>query len=334
MTQSLHLSETVDRPAGAVYAYAADPRNLPEWAAGLAAAIEQRDGQWVADSPMGRVVVEMAPTNEFGVLDHVVVLPDGTRVDNPMRVLPLGNGAEVVFTLRRRPGTTDDELARDADAVRADLRALKAVLEARAPQQFWDDLYGQRDRVWSGRVNEPLAREVEKMAPGRALDLGCGEGADALWLAERGWSVTAVDISRTALDRAAAEAQGRGLSVDWRQQDLADGLPPGPYDLVSAQFLQSPVDFPRSEVLRRAAAEVAPGGVLLVVGHAAGPPWSQHRHDPALTPPAAQVLDDLALSADWEVVKADDVVRRATGPDGQVADLLDSVVLVRRGWPA
>ena len=198
------------------------------------------------------------------------------------------------------------------------------------PRQFWEDLYGARDQVWSGKVNAPLAERAADLPPGRALDLGCGEGADALWLAERGWTVTAVDISTTALDRARAEATRRGLEVDWRQQDLADALPAGPYDLVSAQFLQSPVDFPRTRVLRDAAAQVASGGRLLVVGHAAPPPWSQHRPDPAMVPSATQVLDDLQLDGSWEVLEVRDVTRTATGPDGHTGELLDSVVLARR----
>jgi SAM-dependent methyltransferase len=197
-------------------------------------------------------------------------------------------------------------------------------------RQFWEDLYGERDQVWSGKVNAALAREAADLPPGRALDLGCGEGGDALWLAERGWQVTAVDISRTALDRAAAEAARRGIRVDWREQDLAQALPPGPYDLVTAQFLQSPVELPRADVLRRAAQEVAPGGVLLVVGHAAPPPWARAMHDPALMPSAAQVLADLDLGEEWEVVRAEEVARTATGPDGQTGELLDSVVLLRR----
>ena len=197
-------------------------------------------------------------------------------------------------------------------------------------QEFWERLYGEREQVWSGRVNEPLAREVADLAPGRALDLGCGEGGDALWLAERGWTVTAVDISTTALDRARAEAQRRGATVDWQQQDLAEALPAGPYDLVSAQFLQSPVELPRADVLRRAAAELAPGGLLLVVGHAAPPPWSQHRPDPALLPSAEQVRDELGLGDGWTVLRAEDVPRTATGPDGHSGELLDSVVLLRR----
>ena len=131
MTGSLHLSEVIARPAAEVYAYAADLRNLPEWAAGLSSGIRQQDGQWIAESPMGPVVVEPTPPNDLGVLDHVVVLPSGERSYNPMRVLANDGGSEVVFTLRRRPGMSDEELERDADAVRADLRTLKARLEQR-----------------------------------------------------------------------------------------------------------------------------------------------------------------------------------------------------------
>ena len=198
-------------------------------------------------------------------------------------------------------------------------------------QAFWEDLYGAREQVWSGRANAALAREAGDLAPGRALDLGCGEGGDAVWLAERGWRVTATDISRVALDRAAREAERRGLEVDWRQADLADGVPAGPYELVSAQFFQSPVVLPRTQVLRQAAAEVAPGGTLLVVGHAAPPPWSTHRPDPSLMPSAREVLAQLALpEREWVAARVEDVLRAATGPDGQEAELLDSVVLLRR----
>lgn len=197
--------------------------------------------------------------------------------------------------------------------------------------EFWERLYAERDLVWSGRVNAALEREIAGVAPGRALDLGCGEGGDALWLAERGWQVTAIDISQTALNRGAAEAARRGLLVDWRRADLAEKLPPGPYELVSAQFLQSPVALPRIEVLRRAAAEVAPGGSLLVVGHAAAPPWSDHQPDPSLMPTAAEVVAQLDLpERAWEAVRVEEISRVATGPDGQPAELVDAVVLLRR----
>jgi hypothetical protein len=126
---SLHISEIVERTVEVVYAYASDPRRLPEWAAGLGGSIDQVNGEWVAESPMGRVIVEFAPHNDFGVLDHVVVLPSGDRVYNPMRVIALQEQSEVVFTLRRQPGMTDREFEQDEQAVRADLRTLKRVLE-------------------------------------------------------------------------------------------------------------------------------------------------------------------------------------------------------------
>lgn len=130
-TESRHISTPIDRPAQETYDYASNPANLPAWAAGLSGSVEFVDGQWVAESPMGRVVLAFAPANDFGVLDHRVTLPSGQTVDNPMRVIADGQGCDVVFTVRRQPGMTDEEFDRDADAVRADLATLKRVLEAR-----------------------------------------------------------------------------------------------------------------------------------------------------------------------------------------------------------
>jgi hypothetical protein len=130
MSESRHLSVYIDRPAAAVYAYARDPAHLPVWAAGLAAGIRRERGEWVADSPMGRVLVRFVPVNEYGVLDHDVVLPDGTSVTNPLRVLADGDGAEVVFTARRRPAMTDEQWSADVAAISADLESLKRALEA------------------------------------------------------------------------------------------------------------------------------------------------------------------------------------------------------------
>ncbi len=130
-SESKHLSILIDRPSTAVYEYAAEPANLPQWAGGLArTTVEQVDGQWVADSPMGRVTISFAERNDFGVLDHVVTLPSGESVYNPLRVIPYGDASEVVFTLRQRRGMTSEEFVQDADAVRADLDSLKRVLEA------------------------------------------------------------------------------------------------------------------------------------------------------------------------------------------------------------
>ncbi len=130
MSESRHLTVSIDRPAAAVYAYARDPAHLPDWAAGLAAGIRRERGEWVADSPMGRVLVRFVPVNEYGVLDHDVVLPDGTSVTNPLRVLADGERAEVVFTARRRPPMTDAEWAADVEAITADLERLKRAIEA------------------------------------------------------------------------------------------------------------------------------------------------------------------------------------------------------------
>jgi len=126
---SLHVSVHVDRPAGDVYAYLADRLSACVAAAGLSGSIEQRDGRWYAESPMGEVEVRFVLDNPFGVLDHDVTLPNGTTVTNPMWVIPDDDGCEVVFTLRPRQGMSDDELDADADAVRADLARLKELLE-------------------------------------------------------------------------------------------------------------------------------------------------------------------------------------------------------------
>uniref|UniRef100_A0AAU3GW19 SRPBCC family protein n=1 Tax=Streptomyces sp. NBC_01401 TaxID=2903854 RepID=A0AAU3GW19_9ACTN len=127
--ETRHVSIRIERPVGEVYAYASDPTHLPEWAAGLSASIEETDGRWVADSPMGQVVVDFAPRNEFGVLDHHVTLPTGESVYNPVRVIADGDGCEVVFTLRRRPDMSAEAFRRDADAVAADLATLKRLTE-------------------------------------------------------------------------------------------------------------------------------------------------------------------------------------------------------------
>ncbi len=131
-SRSEHISIAIDRPKDEVYALASDPSNLPRWAAGLAGATVERDGdRWVTESSLGRVSFTFAPRNDFGVLDHDVELPSGEVVHNPMRVLDDGDGCEVVFTLRQRPGMSDDELEQDARAVAADLATLKSLIESR-----------------------------------------------------------------------------------------------------------------------------------------------------------------------------------------------------------
>ena len=128
-SESRHVSIGIERDATSVYLYASEPQNLPEWAAGLAGTIEYTDGEWVSESPMGRVKIEFAEANKFGVLDHWVT----TETDefyNPLRVIPDGLACEVLFTVRRQAGMSDDAFEADVAAITADLHALKRVLES------------------------------------------------------------------------------------------------------------------------------------------------------------------------------------------------------------
>jgi hypothetical protein len=129
-SESRQISEWIDRPAADVYDYASDPANLPNWAPGLGDSVENVDGKWFVDTESGRVGFAFVERNPFGVLDHDVTLPSGEVIYNPMRVIPDGDGCEVVFTVRRRPDMTDEDFRRDAGLVQADLTRLKSVLEA------------------------------------------------------------------------------------------------------------------------------------------------------------------------------------------------------------
>jgi SAM-dependent methyltransferase len=139
----------------------------------------------------------------------------------------------------------------------------------------WDKRYSEQDRLWSGNPNGTLVAEVAGLAPGRALDIGCGEGADAIWLARNGWDVTALEVSGVALERAARHASDAGVTVRWVHAGMVEAaLPPSSFDLVSAQYpvLARTPDL----VAERAVLDaVAPGGVLLFVHHAD----MEHRHD-------------------------------------------------------
>lgn len=198
----------------------------------------------------------------------------------------------------------------------------------------WDERYRSAGALWSGRPNPHLVAEASGLAAGRALDAGCGEGADSLWLAGRGWEVTGVDFSAVALERAAeragrlaADVAGR---ISWQHRDLTRWAPPeGAFDLVSVQFLHLPVD-QREGVEGRLMAAVAPGGRLLVVGH----DWS----DTSTTVRRPSVPDryftagDLAarLPADWTVVVSETRPRQVDDPDGQPVTVHDVVFVARR----
>jgi 2-polyprenyl-3-methyl-5-hydroxy-6-metoxy-1,4-benzoquinol methylase len=136
-------------------------------------------------------------------------------------------------------------------------------------QPSWDERYGGEGRTWSGRPNAVLVAEAADLEPRRAVDLGCGEGGDAIWLAERGWQVTAIDFSEAGLRKAAEHAAERGVAdrIEFRQADLRTWTPDGEqWDLVSSCFLHL-LDEGMLRATEQMAAAVAPGGTLLVAGH-------------------------------------------------------------------
>ena len=148
--------------------------------------------------------------------------------------------------------------------------------------------------------------------------------------------MTAVDVSATALSRARTQAAAAGIEarIDFQQHDLAQSLPAGAFDLVFAQYLQSPLVFPRDRVLQAAARTVAPGGLLLVVEHASAPPWAWHQHAHVRFPTPAELLRGLDLDPEeWRTERLGTPERQATGPDGQSALVADNVVAVRRRTP-
>jgi len=127
--KSLHISVSINRPADQVYEFASNPENLPQWAAGLSGSIKNVNGDWVAESPMGRISIKFAERNKFGVLDHDVTSPSGEIFYNPMRVFPNNDGSELIFTLYQRPDMSEQMFAEDAKEVARDLEKLKALLE-------------------------------------------------------------------------------------------------------------------------------------------------------------------------------------------------------------
>ena len=199
-------------------------------------------------------------------------------------------------------------------------------------RRFWEERYRSTERAWSGRVNPRLAEVAADLPAGRALDLGCGEGADALWLAERGWHVVAVDVSAIALQRAAQAASDRMLlaQVDFQRHDLNESFPDGTFDLISAQYLHSPARLDRDGVLRQAAERVNPRGVLLIVDHGAPPPWAQH-DDHHRLPGIEDVLASLRVDdGRWVRLRIETAEREMVGPNGEVGTMVDNVIVLRR----
>ncbi|MFE9406452.1 class I SAM-dependent methyltransferase [Streptomyces sp. NPDC006530] len=198
---------------------------------------------------------------------------------------------------------------------------------------YWEDVYAARPVVTDPRPNVRLTEIVTALPSGRALDLGCGNGADALWLARRGWQVTAVDISSEAVARLTELARARGLDdrVTGEQHDLHESFPEGGFDLITAHYLHTPFDLDRSSVLRNAAQALRPGGRLLVVDHGSTAPWSWNQDPDAHFPTPREVASGIdADPSTWPIERAEPSHRIATGPSDQRAEVVDHILLMRR----
>ncbi|MFE3141524.1 class I SAM-dependent methyltransferase [Streptomyces scopuliridis] len=195
--------------------------------------------------------------------------------------------------------------------------------------QHWDEMYRSRDQVFSGAPNGVLVTEVTDLPPGRALDVGCGEGADALWLARHGWQVTAVDIAQTALQRAAAAAADITGRVDWTRADLTITPPPaGAFDLVSAHYFPLPRQ-PDHAALPGLLDAVAPGGTLLFASHdlADLSPSQGHGSDPSDYYQPGEIAG--LLDHNWTVLINETRPRTAPAPAG-THHTHDTVLRARR----
>ncbi|CAN7400404.1 NAD(P)/FAD-dependent oxidoreductase [Microbacterium sp. LjRoot45] len=281
-----------------------------EFVAGLALARADQPGSPLAVDPLGAT-------------SHPRVWAAG-NVTAPFGNVPLSMGAGSMAGAAVNAALVADDAAR-------------AVRERRAARNaHWEQRYAENTRFWSGRVNATTAAVVGGLpARGTALEVGCGEGADAVWLAEQGWEVTAVDVSASAIERARAAAVERGVAdrVHFVVADAVDALPDGPFDLVVSSFLHSwEGDFPRIGILRDAASRVAPGGRMLAVSHAAPPPWSTHaEHERPILLSPAEELAQLQLDEGWSAERVEIVPRETAAPDGSPAHLDDGVLLLRRG---
>ena len=200
-------------------------------------------------------------------------------------------------------------------------------------QQFWDERYAGSTRVWSGKPNQRLVEQAGDLSPGTALDVGCGEGADVVWLAQRGWRATGVDVSQVAVDRAAqhAEESGVGPSTSFARVDVIGGSSlPGTYELVTASYLHPPLTAFAS-TYGTVTSAVQPGGRLLVTAHHPADAGTGLRN-PALahllfTPEQLVALLD---PAEWEVEVAGTPQRDVTNGDGDNVTITDTVVRALR----
>jgi len=191
-------------------------------------------------------------------------------------------------------------------------------------REHWDERYGTEELIWKAEPNRFLVEELDALPPGRALDVACGEGRNAVWLASKGWRVTGVDFSRAGLAKAKQLATDRGVEVTWVEADVVEWQPPmASFDLVVVMYLHLPAE-QRRRALAHTAAALAPGGVLLVVGHdtsnllkgTGGP------QDPAVLFAPEEIVEDLS---GLRIERAEQVKRTVVTDAGE-ATAIDALV--------
>jgi SAM-dependent methyltransferase len=207
------------------------------------------------------------------------------------------------------------------------LRALARAMTSPGMRQ-WNERYSSNQRMWSGSVNPVLEEVAASLTPGSALDVGAGEGGDAIWLAEHGWDTTATDASSVAIYRGASEAITRSLDITWRVADLVtEGLPEGAFDLVSLHFIHIAPD-QRGSLWRAAASRVSPGGTLLIVGHSVKDLDAGVRRPPQnlLFDESSFDLLEPATWSSWSVTERERTIAR----DGHTVTIWDVVLVATR----
>jgi SAM-dependent methyltransferase len=203
--------------------------------------------------------------------------------------------------------------------------------ETAARAAEWDTRYSERDGgMWSGRPNGRLVAEVADLIPGRALDVGCGEGADAIWLAQRGWTVTAIDISDVAVGRAQEAAERAGATVEWVCGDaLLTPFPARSFDLVSMQYPALPKVAGETAV-RTLLDTVRPGGLLLAVYHDLDDEHREHMKSRGVDPAAYVGADDLGGLLDDHFTLEQHAVEPRIDPPPGARHIADVVLRARR----
>ena len=202
-------------------------------------------------------------------------------------------------------------------------------------QAFWDEMYRGRGRPRHSEPHPYLREALESATPGRALELGCGDGVNAVWLASHGWTVTAVDISSVALDAAAKRAERAGVSsrITWQHDDLSDWTTEETFDLITALYLHTPLELNCASVLASVAAQARKDGTVLCVGHYTLPPWAwDPDHTDGLLSASQLAIAVGFHGPEWRTVLANEVPRSVTDHDGRASTVLDAVLHVVRAY--